>query len=143
MYFKKSETRSMLLYSLFRFHEKETTMDNDENKKIDPSSEEYNRQLLKQTAFTFSREGISEDLKFFVQKKVSHNKTNLCYVTQLMDLAVNSSSNKVIDMVSSKSSPIRKLLEHVSSEIIKTDALLDRSIDFVINKDPSFKDIKG
>jgi hypothetical protein len=114
-----------------------------ENKEIDPAAEEYNKQLLKQTAFTFSREGISSDLKYFIQKKISHNKTNLCYVTQLMDLAINSDSGEIVEMAFTKSSPLKKLLDHVSSEIIKTDVILNKSIEFVLNKDPSVRDLRG
>ena len=35
------------------------------NNEIDPSEEEHNKQLLRQAAFTFSSEGISNDLKYF------------------------------------------------------------------------------
>jgi len=116
---------------------------NDLNKELYPSAEEYNKQLLKQTAITFSNEGISNDLKYFIQKKITHNKTNLCYVTQLMDLAINSDSEELVEMAYKKISPIKKLLEHVTAEIIKTDILLNKSIEFVISKDPSVKDIKN
>jgi hypothetical protein len=113
------------------------------NKEIDPSAEEYNKQLLKQTAFTFSSEGISNDLKYFIQKKVTHNKTNLCYITQLMDLAINSESKEIVEMAFTKNSSLKKLLDHITLEIIKTDVLLNKSIEFVINKDPSIRDIKN
>lgn len=114
-----------------------------ENKEIDPAAEEYNKQLLKQTAFTFSQEGISSDLKYFIQKKVMHNKTNLAYVTQLMDLAINSESEEIVEMAFIKSSPLKKLLDHVSAEIIKTDMILNKAIEFVINKDASIRGLKG
>ena len=117
-------------------------MDENESKDLDPSAENYNKELLKQTAITFSREGISSDLKYFTQKKVSHNKTNLCYATQLMDLAVNSESEEIVKMSFSKNSPIKKLLDHVTSEIIKTDEILNRCVEFVINKDPSLSNLK-
>lgn len=117
--------------------------ENDESLKMDSSAEEYNKQLLKQTAFTFSREGISNDLKYFIQKKVSHNKTNLSYLTQLYGILVSSESEKMIEMASSKNSSLRRLLEHVTSEIIQTDLLLDKSIDFVLKKDKTIQDLKG
>jgi hypothetical protein len=110
---------------------------------IDPAAEEYNKQLLKQTAFTFSQEGISSDLKYFIQKKVNHNKVNIAYVTQLMDLAINSESEQIVEMAFIKNSPLKKLLEHVSSEIIKTDLILNKAIEFVLNKDSSIRDLKG
>jgi arginine repressor len=115
----------------------------DLNREINPSAEEYNKQILKQAAFTFSQEGISRDLKYFIQKKVTHNKTNLCYVTQLMDLAINSKSKEIIELAFTKNSSLKKLLSHVTAEIIKTDILLNRSIDFIIRKDPSIKGIKN
>ena len=119
-------------------------MNHDNNGDMDPSAaEEYNKQLLKQTAFTFTREGISNDLKYFIQKKVSHNKTNLCYLTQLFDMVTGSESEKVTEMAVLKNSPIRRLLEHVSAEIIKTDILLNKSIEFVLKKDSSLSDLKG
>ena len=118
-------------------------MGDNESKDLDPSAENYNKELLKQTAFTFSREGISSDLKYFAQKKVSHNKTNLIHVTQLMDLAVNSESEEIVKMAFSKNSPLKKLLEHVTSEIVKTDELLNRCVDYVLSKDPSLSSIKG
>lgn len=118
---------------------------NDNNGSPKMDSEEYNKNLhlLKQTAFTFSKEGISSDLKYFIQKKVSHNKTNLSYLTQLYDILVSSESEKMIEMAASKNSSLRRLLEHVTSEIIKTDLLLDRSIEFVLKKDKSIQDFKG
>lgn len=114
----------------------------DEIIKNDPSAEDYNKRLLKQTAFTFSQEGISSDLKYFIQKKVTHNKTNLCYLTQLMDQVISSESEEVSLMAFSKTSPLKKLLDHVCAEIIKTDQLLDRAVEFVLNKDKSLKNLK-
>lgn len=117
----------------------------DENKDMDAfdrDEEEYNKQLLKQTAITFSRDGLSNDLKYFIQKKVNHNKTNLCYLTQLFDMAVSSESTKVQEMVFLKNSSLKRLLEHVCDEIIKTDVLLNKAVDLVLNKDASFNDCK-
>src|SRR4030042_1011579 len=96
------------------------------------AAEEYNKQLLKQTAVTFSLEGTSKDLKYFIQKKVSHNKTNLVYLTQLMDLAINSETDEVIEQAFKKGGPLKGLLEHIYSEIVKTDALLNRAIDLTL-----------
>lgn len=110
---------------------------------FDNEAEEYNKQLLKQTAITFSRDGLSNDLKYFIQKKVSHNKTNLCYLTQLYDLAVSSESLKVQEMVFLKNSSLKRLLDHVCDEIIKTDVLLNKAVDLVLNKDASFNDLKS
>jgi hypothetical protein len=117
-------------------------MDENGINKNDPAAEEYNKQLLKQTAFTFSQEGVSNDLKYFIQKKVSSNKINLCYLTQLMDLTINSESDDIIEMAYNKTSPLKKLLEHVSAEIIKTDILLNKAIEFVINKDSTLRGLK-
>jgi len=113
----------------------------DDINKINLASEEYNKQLLKQTAITFSKESMSEDLKYFIQKKITHNRTNLSYLTELMDLAINSNSEEISNMAFKKGSPLKGLLEHVYGEIIKTDDLLNRSIKFVLDKDPSIKNI--
>jgi len=115
--------------------------ENNENENIDndPISEGYNEQLLKQTVFTFSKEGISNDLKYFIQKKVSHNKTNLSYLTQLLDLALNDES---LEITLKKDCPLKKLMEHVQGEIVKTDILINKAIEFVLNKDPGNRPLK-
>lgn len=110
----------------------------DENKEMDASSqEEYNKQLLQQAAITFSREGISNDLRYLLQKKVNHNKVNLGYLTQLFDMAVDSESTKIQEMVFLKNSSLKRLLDHVCNEIIKTDALLNKAVDLVLDKEAS------
>lgn len=106
------------------------------------AAEEYNKQLLKQTAVTFSLEGTSKDLKYFIQKKVSHNKTNLVYLTQLMDLTINSETDEVIEQAFKKGGPLKGLLEHIYSEIVKTDALLNKAIDLTFEKEINLKGSK-
>lgn len=113
------------------------------NNENDSASEEFNKELLKQTVFTFSKEGISNDLKYFIQKKVAHNKTNLCYLTQLMDLSINSETEEITELAFKKGSPLKNLMEHVYSEIVRTDELIDRAIEFVISKDPEMKKFQG
>jgi len=117
---------------------------NEENENLsnlgDPG--EFNKQLLKQAAVTFSREGISNDLKYFVQKKIIHNRTNLTYITQLMDLTINSDSKETKELAFKRGSPLKGLLEHVYGEIIKTDILINKSIEFVLKKDLSLKGLE-
>jgi len=117
---------------------------NEKNKNLpDPEDpEEFNKQLLKQAAVTFTREGISNDLKYFIQKKIIHNRTNITYVTQLMDLTINSDSKETKELAFKRGSPLKGLLEHVYSEIIKTDILMNKAINFVLKKDPSIKGLE-
>jgi hypothetical protein len=116
---------------------KDSKMNNEEE------NDEYNKQILKQTALTFTREGISNDLKYFIQKKITHNKTNLSYLTQLIDITVNGNSDEMIQITFGDKSPLRQLLDHICIEIMKTDVLLDKAINFVIEKDLTLKSLKG
>jgi len=118
-------------------------MNKDQRMNNEEENDEYNKQMLKQTALTFTREGISNDLKYFIQKKITHNKTNLSYLTQLIDIAVNGNSDEMFQMTLRDGSPLRQLLDHICIEIVKTDVLLDKAIDFVIEKDSTLKSLKG
>lgn len=109
----------------------------------DQNTEEFNKQLLKHTAVTFSMEGVSNDLKYFIQKKVNHNKTNLIYLTQLMDLALSSESEDIGDFVTKEGSPLIDLLIHVCSEIKQTDVILNKTLEAVLKRDSLLNDTKG
>lgn len=104
------------------------------------SSEEYNKFLLKQSAITFSLEGVSKDLKIFIQKKISHNKSALVHLTQLMDLTLSSEIPSISKEALKKGGPLDVLLQHVITEVIKTDRYLDNIIESVLEKEKVLKE---
>lgn len=104
------------------------------------SSEEYNKFLLKQSAITFSLEGVSKDLKIFIQKKISHNKSALVHLTQLMDLTLSSEIPSISKEALKKGGPLDILLQHVITEVIKTDRYLDSIIESVLEKEKVLKE---
>lgn len=106
---------------------------------IKNSSEEFNKILLKQSAITFSLEGVSKDLKIFIQKKISHNRSTLAHLTQLMDLTLNSEIHDVAKEALKKGGPLSTLLQHIVTEVIKTDQYLDDIIKNVLEKEKILK----
>jgi hypothetical protein len=101
--------------------------------------EEYNKQILKQAAVTFSMEGISRDLKFFIQKKMSHNKVNISYLTQLFELALTSEVEGVSEIPFKKGSTLKNFLDHVFEEVVKTDQIINQAIGMVFEKESKTK----
>jgi len=106
-----------------------------EDLNLDNNLEKYNKQILKQTAITFSLDGISKDLKYFIQKRVTHNRISLSYLTRILDLAVNSGSKTARDSVFKKGNPLQEMLEHMVKEIISTDILIDDILESIVKKE--------
>lgn len=103
------------------------------------NSEEYNKLLLKQSAITFSLEGISKDIKIFIQKKISHNRSTLSHFTQLMDLTLNSEIIETSKEALKKGGPLNTLFQHIVTEIVKTDRYLDSVIETILEKEKILK----
>lgn len=100
-----------------------------------PDAGDMNEKFLEQTAMTFAAEGISKDLKYFLQKRVSQNRTTLSYVTKLVDLCLESGVQDGKEMAFNKKGPIQDLFRHVIKEIKMTDAFLDQLIDGLIESE--------
>jgi hypothetical protein len=98
-------------------------------------SEEHNENFLKNTAITFSMEGLSKDLDKYLQKKITFNTRSLKYVT-LMVSALSDSKSKVLQrMISNKSSEINKLLTLISNESSTINGILDFIIQRIMNNE--------
>ena len=97
--------------------------------------EEFNEFMLKQTAITFSMEGISKDLKTFLQKKISHNRTNLTQLASIISAIATSGTKSLKEELLKKNSPTYQLFDHVLKEIKITDVALDIIIQNMLNKE--------
>ena len=106
-----------------------------QNEGMNLNTDEFNRKILEQAALTFSAEGISKDLKGYLQKRITHNRIILNNLTQMMDLTLNSSSKKVRDEAYAKEGPLWILLNHAVKEIVRTDDFLDTVLFHVIQKE--------
>lgn len=104
---------------------------------LNQKAKEFNEFLLKQTAVTFSMEGLSKDLKVFLSKKISHNKTNLTQVSSIIQSLMCSDSKPIKEATLKKGSAVLDLLNHIIKEVKITDTMLDILISTMINKEDS------
>jgi replication initiation and membrane attachment protein DnaB len=102
---------------------------------MDKKLEEFNEFMLKQAAITFSMEGVSKDLKGFLQKKISHNKTNITQLALMVSSIAQSPSKELRDGAVKKGSIIHLMLDHVLKEIRFTDTVMNVVIQNVLNKE--------
>lgn len=103
------------------------------------STDGFNSAYLEQAAITFSAEGISKDLKYFIEKKIYHNKESLANVSKMLENVVKC-HNKTADgdkkdgFDLSRSGPLYKLLNHTLKEIKVSDTFLNMIIHMLIDK---------
>jgi len=119
-----------------------------DSENIDKKAEEFNEYMLKQAAITFSMEGISRDLKAFLQKKITHNRTNMTQLSALISSIMQSGSKSVKENVFKKGSYIADMLEHTVKESKFIDVALNLIIQNILTKEAilssdSYKDTKG
>jgi hypothetical protein len=107
-------------------------MQNDEFSK---KTEEFNEFMLKQAAITISSEGVSRDLKAFIQKKIHHDEMVLTQASQMLTAMVSSESEAIRESVLKKGNPIHKLLDHALKEIRITDVALNIAIQSMLSKE--------
>ena len=105
------------------------------DEKMEKKIEEFNEFMLKQAAITFSLEGVSKDLKNFLQKKIAHNRTNITQLTSLVTAVAQSPSKELRDGAIQKNSLIHTLLDHVVKEVRFTDMVLNVIIQNIMNKE--------
>lgn len=82
---------------------------------------EENEQMLRQVALTINAKGISNDLKFFLSKKIEHNKNNLQYLAEMVSI----SGKKDLTNSVTKNNPLTQFMNHLIKEIKITDMALD------------------
>jgi hypothetical protein len=109
---------------------------------VDPTQEdlnkkakEFNEFLLKQTAITFSLEGVSKDLKGLIQKKITHNRINLTQLSHMLQSLMCSDSKPIKEGTLKKGSPVLDLMNHIIKEIKVTDTMLNITISSLMNKE--------
>ena len=102
---------------------------------MDKKIEEFNEYMLKQAAITFSMEGASKDLKSFLLKKLSHNRTNLYHVSEMVAAVAHSPSKEIREGSLKKGTALHSLLEHVVKEVKFTDMALDLIIQNLMVKE--------
>jgi len=83
---------------------------------------EENEELLKQVALTINAKGISKNLKFLITKKITHNKNNLRYLSEMTKLTENQDSSKIFQK---KDHLLTQFMDHLLKEIKITDMALD------------------
>jgi fatty acid/phospholipid biosynthesis enzyme len=121
------------------------------DEKMEKKIEEFNEFMLKQAAITFSLEGVSKDLKNFLQKKIVHNRTNITQLTSMVTAVAHSPSKELREGSLTKGSIMYGLLDHIVREIRFTDMALNVVIQNIMNKeamlssekDPSTEREKG
>jgi len=96
-----------------------------ENEDLTKKTDEFNEFMLKQAAITFSAEGVSRDLKNFIQKKIVHNRSNFENLTGIIYAITQSDSKVLKNKLFDKDSPISGLLDHIIKEIKITDVALN------------------
>ena len=96
---------------------------------------DFNEFMLKQTAITFSLEGVSKDLKSYLQKKISHNRVNITQVTEMIAALSHSPSKTLRDGALKKGSQLNTLLTHVTDEVRFTDMALNLIIQSIMAKE--------
>lgn len=97
--------------------------------------EEFNEFLLKQAAITFSMEGVSKDLKSFLQKKLAHNRTNITQLANMVSAVSQSPSKELRDGSLRRGSILYDLLSHVMKEAKFTDMALNLIIQNIMTKE--------
>jgi len=93
-------------------------------------STEYAENLLKDSVLTINMQGISKDIKYFIQKKVQHNTSVLTETTKILSYITSSSNAKTKELLlGSDTSGLRRLLKHVTEEIEFTDVLINNTLE--------------
>jgi len=112
-------------------------MTNPEN--IKRKFEKFNEERFKNTAVTFSLEGISNDLKVFINKKVNFNTKITEQIMNLLYSVVGSDKDVVKEISKNKDNPLFKLLEHLVGEIKTVNEVLNYIIDGLLEREDSLK----
>jgi len=94
------------------------------------SSEEINEEMLKNAALTFSLEGISRDLKNFLNKKVYYNTNSLKCLADIIESITQSNSKSIKEALLNKSSLTIQMYQHIFDEMRVTNLTLN----FIIQK---------
>ena len=104
------------------------------SEEIVKQSEEFNEHLLKQTALTFSLEGMKKDIKYLIGKKVGFNRMALGHVTRMLEALSTGFDKKTQANLTSPGTPIGDLMDHVFGEIEQTNELISTQLDQVLKR---------
>ena len=95
----------------------------------------FNEERLKATAVTFSLEGVSRDLKSFIQKKVHFNTKVTEQIMSLLYSVMTSDKKTIKDILENKDNPLCKILDHLVLEIKSVNDVLNYVIDGLIARE--------
>lgn len=99
--------------------------------------EEFNEQVLKNTAVTFSLEGFSKDLNNYVQKKITFNTRMMKHLTLLVNSIIQSDSKAIKNSLLREDSLPVTTLKHIYEESQVTNGLLNYIIQKNIENESS------
>jgi len=101
-------------------------MNKDHYDDLRKKAEEHNEELLKNTAFTFSLEGVSRDVKSFIQKKISFTNHCLKNVTEMLSSLFESNVTWRKSVLSKEGEKIlTDMLKHLHREMEITNMALN------------------
>ena len=104
-------------------------------------TEEHNEELLRNSAFTFSLEGISRDLKNLIQKKVSFTNSCMQHVTEMFNnlMSVRVASKKPV-LNDEGEGILIDMLKHLRQEMEVTNMALNLCIQSAMRRENALND---
>jgi len=87
--------------------------------------EDYHEFLLQNAAVTFSLEGISRDLKTFIQKKIMYNINTIRHLTSMYRSLSGCTSKEVQNALVNPNYLLNQMLNHVFEEMRTTNMSLN------------------
>lgn len=110
-------------------------------------SDEFNSAFLENSAITITQDGIAKDLKYFIEKKIAHNKDSLSNAARMVEAIVkhDAAEKKSAGECSgdpkkdalfelNKNNAVVKLLNHALKETKTTDTFLNMMIHLLLDK---------
>lgn len=107
---------------------------------VQKKMDEYHEFLLKNAAITFSIEGMSRDIKNFIQKKISFNRVCLTQLTKIIHSISKSDLKDVKMSFMKKTETIYKMFDHLYSEMKVTNTILNMVIQKSLEKEKILND---
>ena len=99
--------------------------------------EKYQEDMLKNAAITFSMEGLSKDIKFFLQKKMSYNLDCQKNIVELVKAVSSCEDTKVRSSLLNEGSIVRSMLMYSYGETRLVDMMLNMIIQKIFEKEVS------
>ena len=97
--------------------------------------EQYQEDMLKNAAVTFSMEGLSKDVKFFLQRKINYNLECQKNVTELVKAVTSCTDPVVRSSLLKDGSVVKSMLIYNYGEMRLTDMMLNMLIQKIFEKE--------